>query len=155
MDLELNYTKDKKELLDFFSRGFTIFLQNTGYKTQDIAKALGVTDSAVSSWKYGRAFPDVPNLYKLIELGFSIKNGLPITLRYIADLNDDKAELILENERLKSLKNSYLPGVPQDDQGDFMASLSIHIKDIENRIIKLNSQIKLKEKIIESFKENL
>ena len=68
----LKYTNDKKKLIDDFKNGFSAFLARKGYKTQDVAKILGVTDSAVSSWKYGRAFPDVLNLLRLFELGLSV-----------------------------------------------------------------------------------
>ena len=68
----LKYTNDKKKLINDFKYGFSAFLARKGYKTQDIAKILGVTDSAVSSWKYGRAFPDVLNLLRLFELGLSV-----------------------------------------------------------------------------------
>ena len=68
----LDYAEKGKDFFyEIFSNGFKNFLVRKNFSTQTIAKKLGVTDSAVSSWKYGRAFPDICNLYKLFSLGLS------------------------------------------------------------------------------------
>ena len=98
--MDLVFTKDKAVLQSNFSRGFSSFLDRKGLKTQDVAKALGVTDSAVSSWKKGRAFPDVPNLLRLVELGLSlteISSGV-YALVIINKINERQAN-IYQTER--------------------------------------------------------
>lgn len=85
--MELIFSNNKKDLLQAFAVGFTCFLERKKLKTQDVAKVLNITDSAVSSWKAGRAFPDVFNLIKLVELGLSINEILPYPLVCKNELN--------------------------------------------------------------------
>lgn len=63
-----------------------------------ISSILGVSVSSVNSWKYGRNFPDVPNLIRLLELGLAPSDFLPGALHDVATLNDNKSE-ILELEK--------------------------------------------------------
>jgi transcriptional regulator with XRE-family HTH domain len=70
-ELENAADDERAGFLKTFSYGFKNFLERKKFNTKDLALKLGVTDSAVSSWKYGKVFPDVPNLIKLMKLGLS------------------------------------------------------------------------------------
>ena len=68
---DLTFTKSKEEMKKNFSSGFASFMERRKYTPPQIADALGVSESAVNGWKYGRSFPDVPNLLRLFDLGLS------------------------------------------------------------------------------------
>lgn len=148
--MDLKYTKDKKKLLKTFKNGFSSFLARKGYKTQDVAKILCVTDSAVSSWKYGRAFPDVLNLYKLIEMGFSFlemtQDNRPLSI--IADINEKEAGI----DRFEKLILSYEKALDIEDSAtnEFVSLqkeiISKKIEDLKKGI-EANKKILKKEKI--------
>lgn len=78
----------RKTALELFSEGFKNFLNRKKLSTKSVAQKLGVTDSAVSSWKYGRAFPDIPNYLRLVGLGLSPFDIMGDKLELQARIND-------------------------------------------------------------------
>ena len=71
--MALKNSFDKDKALENFSRGFEQFTYRKKLKPIDIAKDFGLTHAAVSSWKNGKGFPDFQTLYKLLEIGMTIK----------------------------------------------------------------------------------
>lgn len=144
--MALILTKDKSELLKNFSKGFSSFLARKGLRTQDIAKELDVTDSAVSSWKYGRAFPDVPNFLRLVELGLSFVEITPYIheLYLIESINDKEAEVF------QLLRMAYDSQMKRDMETD-EDKIALWEKSIEDDEIKLREL----QKIISGKKERL
>ena len=99
--------------LDMFSRGFKNFLERKNYNTRDIAKILGVTDSSVSAWKYARAFPELPNLYRLFVLGLSPFEIMDRTLEEIVRNNDIKFKIDRLDKQIENVKSSWASGDPE------------------------------------------
>ena len=97
---------DKTKLLKDFSEGLKRFLHRKNYNTKDLAQKLGVTDSAVSSWKYGRAFPDIPNYLKLVWLGLSPFEIMGEDLDIQAKINDCEFNLEKNRSFIDSLKTN-------------------------------------------------
>lgn len=98
--------KNKDLTLDLFSKGFKNFLERKHYSTKCLAEMLGVTDSAVSSWKYGRAFPDVPNLIRLFVLGLSPYEIMDKTLETFARNGDDEFIVSRIEKEIEFIQNS-------------------------------------------------
>lgn len=96
----------KDVLLDLFSKGFKNFLERKKISTRDIAKWLNITDSSVSSWKYGRAFPDVPNLIRLFALGLSPFEIMDKTLEKFVRIGDCEFKIDRNKKEMEFLKNS-------------------------------------------------
>ena len=96
----------KDVFLDFFSKGFKNFLERKKISTRDIAKWLNITDSSVSSWKYGRAFPDVPNLIRLFALGLSPFEIMDKTLEKFVRIGDCEFKIDRNEKEMEFLKNS-------------------------------------------------
>lgn len=96
----------KDVFLDFFSKGFKNFLERKKISTRDIAKWLNITDSSVSSWKYGRAFPDVPNLIRLFALGLSPFEIMDKTLEKFVRIGDCEFKIDRNKKEMEFLKNS-------------------------------------------------
>lgn len=67
------FSFDKEKALENFSRGFEQFTYRNKIKPIEIAKDFGLTHAAVSSWKNGKGFPDFQTLYKLFDMGMTIK----------------------------------------------------------------------------------
>ena len=117
---------DKKEALETFSNGFQRFLNRTGLKVKDIAKELGVTDSAVSSWKYGRAFPDYPKIFKLLEMGMTLDEMFGIKIAKTERMN----RLVVETLEMKKILSLW--------QKSSFSETSV---EIEKEIANLNNKI--------------
>ena len=96
----------KEMLLKFFSAGFKNFLDRKKISTRELANFLKITDSSISSWKYGRAFPDVPNLIKLFVLGLSPFEIMDRTLEMFARIGDKEYLLNRNEKEMEFLKNS-------------------------------------------------
>lgn len=149
--MELYFTKNKDCLLSNFSEGFSDFLERKHYKTQQIAKILGVTDSAVSSWKYGRTFPDVFNLLKLIELGLSTNEILGVELNHVLRLNNNCADICRLSNILDSIKSygktygSYDDELYKSELNKEIFDLDEENKDLENKINGFINGLKINE----------
>ena len=117
----------------------------------DIAEKLGVTDSSVSSWKYGRAFPDFPNYLKLVILGMSpyeVMNGL---LDIHARINDCKMRIERNKMDLNFMRGrSRYSG---EEAQLLIAEIEREISELNEQIEELNSQ--LNNKIDELDKRTL
>lgn len=104
----LIFTKNKGELLEKFSKSVKSFMKRKGLNSKKISSVLGVTESAVNGWKYGRSFPDVQNLFSLIELGFSLKEDFFddfSPLRVINEINNREAEIFYCSKRIDECQN--------------------------------------------------
>lgn len=134
---------DKKMLLKFFSNGLKNFLERKKLNTRDIANILNITDSSVSSWKYGRAFPDVPNLIRLFVLGLSPFEIMDKTLEFFAR-NGDKEYLVSKNEKeIEFLKNS---SISSEISAQYLAQLEKENFDLKQEIADFKSRLKNQEK---------
>ncbi len=109
---------DKSEALANFSSGFNAFLLRKNLKVPAVAKDLGLNTSSVYVWKSGRGFPDFQTLFKLFEMGMTLKEmfgeRLALTIENSGDLFND---LMKEIERLNK-----------------------EIKEKDEKIIKLESE---------------
>lgn len=135
-DKTIDLLFDKSKLLKDFSDGFKLFLHRQNLDTKDLAKKLGVTDSAVSSWKYGRAFPDVPNYLKLVWFGLSPFEIMGDNLELQAKIND--CEFNLEKNRITVdyLKtNPSISSISNDvKQKSFIEPLEKENRELVNKI---------------------
>ena len=130
-----------------FGLGLGSFMDRCGLSTKDIAEKLGVTDSSVSSWKYGRAFPDFPNYLKLVILGMSpyeVMNGL---LDIHARINDCKMR------RERDLAIIKMTRARNELEASYISHLNDECGHLEKEIEELNSQ--LNNKIDELDKRTL
>ena len=100
----LRFTCDNSELKKIFSAGFSEFIERKKNTPKQIAEILGVTESAVNGWKYGRSFPDVPNFLKLIELGLSPFDVMGEELRLIAMINFYDGQIESTMKTFKAVK---------------------------------------------------
>ena len=114
-----SFSFNKETSLENFSKGFSSFLARKGLRTRDIAKELDVTASAVSSWKYGIAFPDVPKFLRLVELGLSQFEIMDESLEKIARTNDDEFRLSRIEKQLKSIDELHI-----DVNAEYLAQLN-------------------------------
>ena len=134
-----------------FGLGLGSFMDRCGLSTKDIAEKLGVTDSSVSSWKYGRAFPDFPNYLKLVILGMSpyeVMNGL---LDIHARINDCKMRIERNKMDLNFMRGrSRYSG---EEAQLLIAEIEREISELNEQIGELNSQ--LNNKIDELDKRTL
>ena len=88
-----------------FGLGLSSFMDRCGLSTKDIAEKLGVTDSSVSSWKKGRAFPDFPNYLRLVVLGMSPYEVMGRALECHARINDCKMKQNRNNADIDMMNN--------------------------------------------------
>ena len=114
-----SFSFNKETSLENFSKGFSSFLARKGLRTRDIAKELDVTGSSVSSWKYGRAFPDVSKFLRLVELGLSPFEIMDKSLEKIARTNDDEFRLSRIEKQLKSIDELHI-----DVNAEYLAQLN-------------------------------
>lgn len=76
-------------MLACFASGFKSFMKRKKINAKQIAESLGVSESAVNGWKYGRSFPDVPNLFRLVEMGLAFVEILPSAIGFLNRVNTD------------------------------------------------------------------
>ena len=102
--------KDDKTtiLLQVFSFCFKKFMERKKIITQDVAKELGVTDSAVSSWKHGRSFPDFIKLYNLLQLGMTTDEMFGDANNTMSKENETQLNILLKD--LQQCLNNYFNG---------------------------------------------
>jgi len=124
--------KNKDLTLEMFSKGFKNFLERKNIPTKKLAEILGVTDSAVSSWKYGRAFPDVPNLIRLFVLGLSPFEIMDKTLEEFARIGDDEFRLSQIEKDIEFIKRSTM-------KDEVMNS---YLEDLQKERYELSEKIK-------------
>lgn len=103
---------------------------------EKIASIFGVSVSSVNSWRYGKNFPDVPNLIKLLELGLAPSDFLPGALHDIAILNDNKSEILelskyIEEHEIAKTENESLY---KNYCFDRLGALQTQSEEIEQRI---------------------
>lgn len=94
--------------LQVFSCGLEKFLYRKKLKIADIAKALGVTPSSVSSWKYGKTFPDFIKLYNLLQLGMTTDEMFGDANTTMSKENEPKLNILLKD--LQQCLNNYFNG---------------------------------------------
>ena len=123
---------DRAIFLEMFSLGFKNFLERKNFNTKDLALKLGVSDSAVSSWKYGKVFPDVPNYLKLVKLGLSPFDIMDFRLELQARINDCEMRI----ERNKQDLN-FMRGRSRYSSEE----AQLYINEIEHEISDLKEQI--------------
>lgn len=95
-------------LLQVFSFGFKKFMERKKIRTRDVAKELGVTCSAVSSWKQGRCFPDFIKLYNLLQLGMTTDEMFGDANTTMSKENEPKLNILLKD--LQQCLNNYFNG---------------------------------------------
>lgn len=127
-----NVDVEREKLLNFFSVGFKNFLERKKFSTKDLALKLGVSDSAVSSWKYGKVFPDIPNYLKLVKLGLSPFDIMDLRLELQARINDCEMKI----ERNKQDLN-FVRGRSRYDSENSI----LYINEIEREISDLKESI--------------
>ena len=100
---------DKTTILSqVFSFGFKKFMERKKIRTQDVAKELGVTCSAVSFWKNGKGFPDFIKLYNLLQLGMTTDEMFGDANTTLSKENEPKLNILLKD--LQQLLNNYFNG---------------------------------------------
>lgn len=102
--------KDDKTtiLLQVFSCGFEKFLYRKKLKIADVAKELDLTNSAVSSWKHGKSFPDFIKLYNLLQLGMTTDEMFGDANTTMSKENEPKLNILLKD--LQQCLNNYFNG---------------------------------------------
>lgn len=95
-------------LLQVFSFGFKQFMERKKLRIHDVAKELGVTDSAVSGWKYGRSFPDFIKLNNLLQLGMTTDEMFGDANTTMSKENEPKLNILLKD--LQQCLNNYFNG---------------------------------------------
>jgi len=102
--------KDDKTtiLLQAFSFGFKQFMKRKKIRTQDVAKELGVTASAVSSWSNGRSFPDFIKLYNLLQIGMTTDEMFGDANTTMSKENEPKLNILLKD--LQQCLNNFFNG---------------------------------------------
>lgn len=72
--------------IDNMSQWLDTSMSNKGYTGRDVAKYVGVHDSAVSRWRSGRGTPNMDQIAKIAEL-FNVE---PLRLAVLAGAIDEK-----------------------------------------------------------------
>lgn len=150
--MDLIFSNDKKKLLQNFAVGFACFLERKKLKPQDISTVLNITDSAVSSWKSGRAFPDVFNLIKLIELGLSTNEILPDPLAYKNELNRLDSLIDSTEYDINYIKQK-ISNSPQNIN-QYEGILQVHLENLKRYKLERHEKAETFGRILEHF-ENL
>lgn len=129
------HPEEKADLLKQFSLGIQNFMKRTELSIQEIADKLGMTHSAVSSWKRGKGFPDYPSFINLIVLGMSPLEVMNTELENQARINDCEA-LIQENNNLaKAIMKSTLSFDKIQEHLTNIRDKNLHLQE---EITKLN-----------------
>lgn len=132
-----------KTELEIFSSGVKNFLKRTEFRSEKIAEKIGVSSSAICSWKYGKTFPDIPNFLKLVGCGLSPFEIMGKDLEYIARIND-KEYLVSKNEKeIEFLKNS---SISSEISAQYLAQLEKENFDLKQEIADFKSRLKNQEK---------
>lgn len=123
--------KGKDIFLDQFSKGFKNFLERKKLTTRDIAKILNITDSSVSSWKYGRAFPDFPNLIRLFMIGLSPFEIMDRTSEKIARIGDCEFRYQKNQKDIDFIKSS---SISDEITAEYLAELQKENYELDQEI---------------------
>lgn len=155
--MDLFFTKENDALQKIFSKGFYSFMERKKLSTKKVAEIIGVSDSAVSSWKYGRSFPDVPNLFRLIELGFAWNDIDSVALMPISlmmQINDEESFIYNLEKRISEAKQLLEKETDQERQELWNKSIFKDGKALES--IKANSKKHAAQlaEFLEKFKES-
>lgn len=105
--------------IEDFSRWLDTSMSNNGHTGRDIAKYMGVHDSAVSRWRSGRGVPNMDQIGKIAEL-FKVE---PLRLAVLAGAIDSKIAQVepLEMPQPTAARESVkakiasLPGLTKDE----------------------------------------
>lgn len=146
--IELDFTKDNEKMKKAFSTGFKSFIKRKLFTPKQISECLGVSESAVNGWKFGRSFPDVPNLFKLIELGLSISEVSPLHLPAIIKLNDDESQLYQVTETLNNLFEKISSSSDQEQ----IERIGKQAEKLKTEISNLEKQISTQRETIKAMK---
>lgn len=103
---DLKIHESKETMKKNFSSGFASFIDRKKLTPKQIAESLGVSESAVNGWKYGRSFPDVPNFLKLVDLGLSPLEVMSEELKTKAVINECENRIESDTKTLKALKKA-------------------------------------------------
>ena len=98
--------KTKDKINTSFSEGLKNFMERKNISTKELAEMLGITDSAISSWKYERAMPDSQNLIKLFILGLSPFEIIDPTLQGFAINSHNENYLTTVTNLYELIKNN-------------------------------------------------
>lgn len=145
---ELIFTKDKAKMLKSFSAGFKEFMKRKKLTPKQLSKSLGVSDSAVNGWKYGKSFPDVPNLFRLFELGLSmqeiLKGVTPIIFTNV--INDSESMIFVCQKAIDDLSKLAQNELDKTKKVFFENCINEHLKTIEEckeRVSKYKEKLSL------------
>ena len=139
----LFFTTDDSALLEEFSKGIGHFMERKGLKPKDISEVLGVSESTVKGWKYGRAFPDIPNYLKLIEIGMSPYDVMGQDLELSAELHTEEKkffELQCAEKMAHTSKYAALLDWAQNEAQNEMYECKSNIEKIKERIKKIRGE---------------
>ena len=136
-------TTDDSALLEDFSKGVRFFMERKGLKPKDISEVLGVSESTVKGWKYGRAFPDIPNYLKLIEIGMSPYDVMGQGLETFAELHTEEKKLFDIQVQVKMAHTSKYVALldwAQNEAQNELDECKRNIEKIEERIKKIRGE---------------
>ena len=128
----------EKEFLRAFSKGIQSFLKRKGYKINSIANELGVSVSCAKGWKYGRAFTTIPNYLKLVALGMSPYEIMPVRLMDMAKTNEYKRQIETNNKLISQIEHFHSFDTHNIEKlSNVIRSENLHL---EEEIKKLNAK---------------
>lgn len=136
-------TTDDSVLLEDFSKGVRFFMKREGLKPKDISEVLGVSESTVKGWKYGRAFPDIPNYLKLIEIGLSPYDIMGQALELFAELNTEKRKRLDIQVKVEMASTSKYPALldwAQNEAQNELDECKRNIEELEERIKEIRGK---------------
>ena len=140
MRVEKKHPEEEADFLKHFSLGIQNFMKRTGHSTKYIADKLGVTDSSVSAWKYGRCFPDYPNFVKLIVLGLSPLEVMDHKLDIQARINDCEAQIHENKKVAEAIMDSTTFISNFDKISEIVSNIRSKNLHLEEEIKKLNEK---------------
>lgn len=135
MRVKKKHPEEKEDFVKQFSLGIQNFMKRTGLSAKDIADKLGVTDSAISAWKYGKGFPDYHNFVNLIVLGMSPLEVMNPDLENQARINDCEAQIQENNNLAKAIMKSTLSFDKIQESLTNIRDKNLHLQE---KITKLN-----------------
>lgn len=137
-------TTNDSALLEDFSKGVRSFMERKGLKPKDISEVLGVSESTVKGWKYGRAFPDIPNYLKLIEIGMSPYDIMGPDLEPFAELHTEEKKIFEIQVAVKMAHTTkyaaLLEDWAQNEAQNELDECKRNIEKIEERIKKIRGE---------------
>lgn len=138
---------DKETALNDFAKGFNSFLQRKKLKSADIAKELNLKGSSISTWKNGRGFPEFQTLFKLFEMGMTLKEMFGERLAKVIEDNSgfsgrvSELEKVIEAQREKiEILERTLPHGERLKDPEFINGVKENLENLE-RIERLEKEL--------------